>query len=279
MNSHIVEFLWRRNESPWFGFISNLDRRTGGWQDTPISDETDFELEQERGKDLFFSPLVFEDKRRSNLTFKPPTLLFADLDPVNPYELDIQPHIAWQTSKGMYQAVWLLNEPVKYKTKWADLNRRMTYHTGADKGGWAGSKVLRVPGTNNYKRQDASGHILWDDSGRRPFTYGELDHKLKPLTEVRVEAGEAPPIIKDKKTLNKMWASLSPKTQFKLTDTFVSDRSRRIVSMAYTLRRDDVPKETAYHMLWYAPFNKWRLRNNPDRLWLELSNVYDQKES
>lgn len=285
MDSHIVNKLWKRNEPPYWGVIASLDRNRAmqNWHDEYLADTewADFHLEnieQPMRTDLFFSPLVYEKPRRLVTLHKPATILFADLDKVHPRDVEFSPHIAWETSGGNFQAVWLLSKPIKYRTQFADLNRRMTYHTGADKGGWAGSKVLRIPGTKNWKRDGATGGLLWEDWDERPYTYAYLDHKLMPSTMIHDPSvvGEAPPITQDHAALQVIWRRLPSRAQWRLTQRGVKDRSKYIVATAHLLHEEGVTIEDAYVMLWYAPFNKWRQRNNPQRLWIELNRVYEE---
>jgi len=104
------------------------------------------------GADIYFSILSFDGARRKENAL-PGNWLWADLDEVNPYEIDLQPTIAWQSSTGRYQALWELNEYVDSEVL-EKVNQKLTYKIGADKGGWSVTKVLRIPGTNNYKYED-----------------------------------------------------------------------------------------------------------------------------
>ena len=274
MNSKIVKWLWRNQEGA-YAFVSM--KAAEEWHDYPL--RPDFPTEamvQPEGTDLFFTPLTFGNDRRLAHNAVNPGVLFADLDPVNPQELSIMPSIAWETSPGSYQAVWILTEPTPYLTKWSDLNRRMTYFTGADKGGWSASKVLRWPGSVNYKYpEQPQGRVLWANLDHH-FELEWLDSKLPDLTNLKVEEGsEAPHIEENKNRLAKMWEQLPPRLQWKLKDENVKDRSVHIVRVAHMMREADVDPYVAFQMLWYAPWNKWRFRNNPDRLWTEVCNVYE----
>lgn len=278
MYSTIIQDLWQLNEPPYYGFISRMNRNTGKWEDMPIPHDhpTPLLLEQEEGMDMFFSPLVYESPRRLNTNHKVAPLLFADLDPVHPETLEYRPHLAWETSPGSYQCVWLLDRPVKYRTEWASINRRMTYHVGADRGGWSGSKVLRIPGSVNYKRGGVTGKLLWDELGAfGPYIVAELDNLLPDKVAFNGEVGDAPEILTDRKSLDAIWKNLPSRIQWVLTRKAVKDRSRFIVNVAHQSKEAGVPKFDAYQMLWYAPYNKWRQRNNPQRLWHEVCAVYD----
>lgn len=274
MNLEIVRRLWQESDGQ-FAFISF--RTPEGWQDNVVGPHMLTALHQPDGWDMFFTPLTFSNTRRLAQNAVPGSLLYADLDPVEPQTIDPEPQIAWETSPGSYQAAWLLDAPVPYSTQWADLNRRMTYHTGADSNGWSPAKVLRVPGSVNYKYDEApQGRLLWSDWDSR-YSLEAMQSKLPELHELKQTSGEvAPPIITDHAELNRIWARMPAYVQHYLTKTNVGDRSRFIVSTAHKMREAEVSKEDAYHMLWYAPYCKWRFRNNPDRLWAEITTVYEK---
>ena len=113
--------------------------------------------------DLYWAPALFNKPRRSATTAQPVDLLWADLDAVDPNLLpnNLKPTAAWETSPGRFAAVWRLDEELEPQVQ-TKLNQRLTYTIGADKGGWGLSKVLRVPGTVNYKYPDnPRGRQLW----------------------------------------------------------------------------------------------------------------------
>ena len=107
-------------------------------------------------KDVYFAPAVFNAPTRANEAVLKSDVLYADLDEVQPDTIpkSLKPTAVWQSSPGRYQALWQLDRPISAK-KHAELNQRLTYAIGADKGGWALSKVLRIPDTHNYKYPDA----------------------------------------------------------------------------------------------------------------------------
>ena len=59
--------------------------------------------------DVYWCPSLFEDRRRVMELAMDEHALWADLDEVNPRTIeDYPPTIAWQTSPGRYQALWLI---------------------------------------------------------------------------------------------------------------------------------------------------------------------------
>src|SRR5680860_1218868 len=110
-------------------------------------------LTQPPDRDVYWAPLGFSAPERQNKTAAGFAVLFADIDDGRVVKIGGEmPSYLWRTSPGMYQAVWLLDSPIETYEEWADLNRRLTYWLEADRGGWMGSKVLRVPGSLNVKR-------------------------------------------------------------------------------------------------------------------------------
>lgn len=156
--------IWKDQPGKYF-FISSKDRK-GKWVDHPFrrgqfGEVKDF-LEKNLDKDLYWCPHGFTHPRRLEKYAEIPKLLWADLDGVDPRELDdkhLMPTAAWESSPGRYAAVWRLTD---FMNK--DLNRRLTHYLGADLGGWDMTQVLRVPRTKNYKYPSAPVvRLLWLD--------------------------------------------------------------------------------------------------------------------
>ena len=230
---------------------------------------------QPHGCDLFWTPLRFKGGRRSNENVRLPAVLFADGDdaPI-PH---IEPSLMWWTSTGNWQAIWYLSEAIDDYEVWADLNRRLTYHLNADRGGWMGSKLLRVPESVNWKRRDFGRMAL--NTGRE-YAWASLDRELPVITEWRVMSadGEHPSLLAENESMMliaKQWNKLSLRSRSKLMADRVRDRSMHIIIVARLLKEDDIDPVVAFHMLWWRPWNKWRVdRERPDRLWYEIQAVW-----
>lgn len=114
-------------------------------------------------KDVYWCPNVFSGPHRDNAAVEDISTLYADLDEVDPHTLkgDLKPTAAWETSPGRWQALWQLDRPVD-ATVQGQLNQRLTYAIGADKGGWDITQVLRTPGTPNHKYpEEPKVKLLW----------------------------------------------------------------------------------------------------------------------
>src|SRR3546814_13518964 len=65
-----------------------------------------------------------------------------------------------------------------------ELNRRLTYHVGADHGGWDLTQVLRFPGTKNYKyRSQPKVRTMWKDG--KEWTKKKIERYIPPTEEKR----------------------------------------------------------------------------------------------
>jgi hypothetical protein len=63
-----------------------------------------------------------------------------------------QPTAVVESSPGRHHFYWKLTRPIPPEEA-AQLNRRLCYGMGGDKGKWGLGTVLRAPGTFNYKRE------------------------------------------------------------------------------------------------------------------------------
>lgn len=133
--------------------------------------------------DQYWSASLFEYPIRREDTAMDEHALWADLDRVDPSALeDYPPTVAWETSPGSYQALWIAGSGDFQGASWSgNENQRMTYYTGADMGGWFTTKLLRIPGTENHKPEYAKdgkypkGKVLWDNGPTyHPGDFGEL---------------------------------------------------------------------------------------------------------
>lgn len=125
--------------------------------------------------DVYFAPCLFLDRRRIEQFAEAERSLWADLDEVDPNEIDhdYRPTIAWETSPGRFQGIWLLDR-LRVGASWADKeNHRLTVYLGADPSGWDTTQLLRVPGRANWKPgyptkglQNATQGLLWDNGPR-----------------------------------------------------------------------------------------------------------------
>jgi hypothetical protein len=132
-------------------------------------------MDEHKDDDMYWCPSLFERRRRQMELAMDEHALWADLDEVNPKDIeDYPPTIAWETSPGRYQALWIIMGGDMQGASWqGGENQRLTYYLGADQGGWDTTQLLRVPGWKNHKPEyvaeygkPAQGQLLWHN-GRR----------------------------------------------------------------------------------------------------------------
>lgn len=142
--------------------------------------------------DLYWTVVPFEYPGRSENWAMDEHALWADLDECDPNTLnEFPPTIAWESSPGRYQALWIAQSGDFQGASWpGNENQRMTYMIGADPSGWDTVQLLRIPGWTNHKPDYADengnypkGKLLWSDGPTyMPGDFSDLPEV--PVTEV-----------------------------------------------------------------------------------------------
>lgn len=145
-------------------------------------------MEAHRDMDLYWCPSIFEYPQRKVENAMDEHALWADLDEADPRRIDSDytPTVAWETSPGRFQALWILKNGFLQGASWPGReNQRLSYHIDADKSGWDTTQLLRIPGWNNYKPEyekngrPAKGKLLWRQRG----WYQPDDFQSLPVVE------------------------------------------------------------------------------------------------
>jgi hypothetical protein len=170
LSDRFLRAVWSLQPTAAYSFVSTKDWDSGDWQDFAIDTDGEGGPSAAAKGDLYFAPTLFSEPRRLRRNACHGRWLYADLDEVDPETLtdiggvSLTPTVAWETSPNRYQALWLLDRPLSPRTL-EKLNQRLTYFTGADKGGWSLTKVLRVPGSISHKREHPfTVRLLWASS-------------------------------------------------------------------------------------------------------------------
>jgi len=148
-----------------------------------------------KGWDCYYVPSVFKQPRRTKEYHSHSNVLWADFDSGNGLpEFEISPSMVVSSSTGKYHTYWALDSPVAL-AELEHLNRGIAYAFGADKSGWDGVQLLRIPNTYNYKYEkpepvllaSASG-LSYDVSMFTGFLMGSLQRRFpsKNLASLRV---------------------------------------------------------------------------------------------
>jgi hypothetical protein len=185
----VISKAWGRNQKGYcfFPWIDREAQRKAGRRRAGYHEGEAFYWPKDRDKilqhmrqhqehDLYWCPNLFEyDARREDVAMDEHAL-WADLDEVDPTQIeDYPPTIAWQTSPGRYQALWIIGAGDAQGASWpGNENQRLTYHLGADLGGWDTTQLLRIPGWKNHKyEEEPEGKLLWQDG--RTWLSDEFD--------------------------------------------------------------------------------------------------------
>lgn len=222
---------------------------------------------QNRGKDLYFCPNSFSEPYRRNEVAYPSCWLYSDLDEVDPRGLDIQPTVWWETSKGRFQCLWLLNRSVKpeYHSR---LNQKLNYYCNADKNGFPLAKMLRVPGSYSTKhggKWRIEDYWNWHVSRQSDDGVGDSDvvHDPKKIwAQVRYEVTPTQALNAERydikpeqmKRGNKLISQLSSKRhQARFRQRQCSDRSKYVWMLAKIARDQNFKPKQAAIMVCASP--------------------------
>lgn len=267
MDYKFLDKIWPDNEGNTFiPYMIN-----GVWHEN----EFDESLDIPDGADIYFSVLSFNGARRRENAI-PSEWLWADLDNVSPFDLKLRPTIAWQSSPGRYQALWQLDEVLDIEIL-ERTNQLMTYKTGADKGGWSVTKVLRIPSTKNYKYEDAPDvKLLWDD-GPVHTVASVWDYVGYPQHEEIIEYHEnkdIPPVenyVKES-VIKKAYALLDPRgRRLLMAKEAWGDRSQRLWELELMLFEAGMATQDVFITVYYTVWNKFIDRQNGNQiLWNEV---------
>jgi hypothetical protein len=264
-------------------FVSHKNWDTGEWRDIPIPDGHHTAPVAADITDLYFAPCLFSDARRVRRNAVPGRWLYADLDEVDPQTLPdtIIPTLAWETSPDRYQAMWLLDRALSPRSL-EKLNQRLTYFTGADKGGWSLTKVLRIPGTVSTKYETPfQTHLVLNSKAVYPvhdvaalLKDVDLDLGLSAHSLERPAAQDLP----DRALILKRRRKLIPirARQLLNTKTIVrgDDRSARMWELENILLDAGLRPEEVLVLVRESAWNKYRSqRRELDMLWREIAKA------
>ena len=163
---------------PWIpGWTKSKEDRRRNWNEGPAFKWPEDEqailehIQAHQIDDLYFSVNMFFEPSRVIQHLAENHLLYADLDEVDPrsdIDPEMKPSIAWESSPGRFQGIWLMRGMDWDATQPGGLNHRLTAAIGADPSGWDSTQVLRVPGKPNYKfdykdddGRPVPGKLLW----------------------------------------------------------------------------------------------------------------------
>lgn len=216
----LISRAWGRKQKGYcfFPWIDREEQRRAGRRRAGFHEGEAFYWPRDRDKiidhlaehedhDLYWCPSLFEYPNRREDVAMDEHSLWADLDEVDPHtiEAEYQPTIAWETSPGRYQALWVISSGDIQGASWpGNENQRLTYYLGADLGGWDTVQLLRLPGWINHKYDDRPrGKLLWhnhrtylsDDFNDLPVVHGTATPGLAGALEKEIDATDRVQVI------------------------------------------------------------------------------------
>lgn len=223
------------------------------------------------GEDCYFSVAQFAGRGRRIADVLATRWLWSDLDRVDPVFLDedhVLPTVAWESSPGRYQCLWLLTRTLAPRHQTL-LNRTLTYAIGADRGGYDLTQVLRPVGTLNYKYSPPSPvELLWCDTD---ITYRPADllRHLRTLTET-LRGSETPrtePHSVGQRDFSELPARARRLLRTPEQMVVVGERSARLWELCCLLAEADLDKDQIFDLVRDGPWDKYKeLNTHEDRL-------------
>jgi RepB DNA-primase from phage plasmid len=137
----------RRNE------LDDTKQRSWRWSNEREEAAAYLEAESAEGRDAYFGVHLFKRPGTRKAESAAEILsLWVDGDGARVPGSWPQPTAVVESSPGRHHFYWRLTRPIAPEQA-AQLNRRLCYSMGGDKGKWGLGTVLRAPGTLNYKRE------------------------------------------------------------------------------------------------------------------------------
>jgi P4 family phage/plasmid primase-like protien len=147
--------------------------------------------EADAGREVYFCAHLLSRHRRIKQNAARVRALWADLDGTELPDGALKPTAVVESSPGRYHAYWRLTRTLPPDEAEA-LNRQLTYAIGADRGKWALTTVLRIPGTTNNKREGEPHAVrLTGLEARREQDADELRALVGGAATGRSATGEA----------------------------------------------------------------------------------------
>jgi len=217
-------------------------------------------------RDLYFCTTTLSKPQRKKPNVQDSMYLWQDLDAVDPRKITPKPTIAWESSPDRYQALWKLDkyyspEDIEF------INQSLAKKVHADHGSWILTKVLRIPGTHNYKYPEKPlGKLLW--SKGKVYSYDEIEKLTEPKT------------VNSESILGKYNNRIPEKVRNLLTakEVSIGSRSDTLWYIEHELAKVGIPLEEIYVLIKNSKWNKFQGRSDEEaRLTSEISRAFEDE--
>lgn len=288
------ETIWRNSEG--YVYLATKDsngvwRKTFAQWPTQKGQVRDYTLRQAaQGKEVYYSPAIWNSKELSHESFKLSNVLWADFDgnaPNNPPGQPItlasaggpgasdsappttipEPSSKVQSSApGHEHWYWELNEPITDPNKLENLNRTLALDLGSDISVWNASRVLRPPETTNfgYGKEERKGKhypVIVEETSERKYSADNFKETqdFRPLLKSKL--GEIP-------SIQDVLAQYTWKHEFYelfKSDMAQGDRSGAMMKVAYYAAEAGFPAEAIYSILLDCDDRWGKYKNRTDK--------------
>lgn len=236
-------------------------------------------------QNTYFCPQLLDRPGRKKEDVKYCPNIWADLDECTPDKLLVEPTVVVESSPNRFQAYWSLETPME-PTEAEALARRIAYyhaHHGADRSGWDLSQLLRIPGTRNFKYEDAPevSTVKVNRSRFRVQDFAEYPevHNTSLLTLPLPEQGVMPN-SEPLELMQKYRRTLNPQA-FHLYDIEPEPKkwSEALWKLMLLLFEAGMTREEVYHCCLTAKCNKYARDNKPpEYLWRDVCRAFLRNE-
>ena len=274
------------------GYIFISSKESGSWRDYPFNysgskQDKDKIIEKatELTGDLYWSLCTFSRPKRREEYVNHSSVLYADLDFVNPLTVsrqhpEFKPSVAWKSSSDRYQALWYLDNKLSPDAH-NKINKALSYFLGADRGGWDLTQVLRIPDTTNFKYDPPqAGSVLWNTN--KTYDYQGMLKKLSDVSlssdvnvsvNTNTDAGDWVALLS--KYRKKIPAKTAGLLQYGENRVEVGHRSEVLWAIESELIKAKIPLADVVALVAGSSWNKFRGRSDEfKRLTTEVQKVY-----
>lgn len=272
----MLEKVWKEQEPGFYNLA--LKSPSGKWQDFFFEDIKSALrwIKEKQGKgDIYFCTTTLSDKHRKKGYVQSSRYLWQDLDEVDPSSLGtLKPTIAWQSSPGRYQALWRLDglyEPKRIEA----INKALAQKVKADQGSWILTKVLRVPGTTNYKYpKKPQVKTLWSDG--KTYKINNLERRLSTEPSRERELPKKASELEYEKVYAK-YRNIIPRKVRRLLNSDTATKGKRsdvLWFIEHELIKVGLSHDEVYTLVKGSVWNKYRGREDEEiRLMTEIDKA------
>lgn len=285
-------------------FAGSIDHKTGEYIEKSFVKEkgyvkliVDFmEGQHSLNRSVYLCPNASKSKKRIEKEMLPTPYVWADMDKIDPDILPINAAHLLETSNGSYQVIYQMNRKMKPKVA-MHLSKSLAYLYGGDKNGWNITKMLRIPGTVNFKPNRNKelvciisssfikyarhsfekilrdlGNATGESSNPEPDRGGDGTCMLDPSIQSGIKAG----IDKDFDLVNEVIKELSKSLSTSLSELAVAkrgDRSDAIFNMVRLMSEKEISVENMACYVFNSEAFSNKHNSRKDRLISEFKRI------